>query len=218
MKKNQEVQTLVIWQGFKMNKFKSSKWCFRTRNVIWIYSQILSISLWKTCAMFNVKGALMQGHIFLPNLLKYINNEKMVKCCYITNKAKNICAWSSKNNKNNKKCMAFKLNICPFYLFSWALWNILIYSFKVMWKGVRFLCWEYFWLDHRGTVIWGNQMIDGSTGEAQVGGENNLVHLWLLLVLIFLLLSWEPMAYLLVPPPQAAHSYSPLFPSQVQPQ
>lgn len=60
---NQEAQTQVILQSFKMNNFKSSKQRFRKKYVTWIYHQILLISLWKTCAMFKVKWALMQGQI-----------------------------------------------------------------------------------------------------------------------------------------------------------
>lgn len=67
---NQEAQTQMILQSFKMNNFKSSKQCFRKKNVTWIYHQILLISLWKTCAVFKVKGALMQGQILLHNTLE----------------------------------------------------------------------------------------------------------------------------------------------------
>lgn len=67
---NQEAQTQVILQSFKMNNFKSSKQRFRKKYVTWIYHQILLISLWKTCAMFKVKWALMQGQILLHNTLE----------------------------------------------------------------------------------------------------------------------------------------------------
>lgn len=76
---NQETQTRVILQSLKWSTLNSLNAASEWKNVIWIYSQIVSISLWKTCAVFKSKE-FNAGQIFLCNTFKCnISNEKMVK-------------------------------------------------------------------------------------------------------------------------------------------
>ena len=90
---NQEAQTQVILQSFKMNDFKSSKQCFRTKKCyLNLPPNFIDFLMENMCCVqsqrsFNTDPP---SQYFGSN----IDNEEMVKCCHIINKAKNICLMS----------------------------------------------------------------------------------------------------------------------------